>query len=135
MFKFNFRNTKIRAGSIRTYDILVLLEWMIRNVWNVFNDKNAKTTSMKTMSSHISENWWKRQKYVGITDMIIDTQARFFSIFFVFSQGDSLTNPILVTAFQLFGPVGHRSPSNLTRLTPWPTRPLSPFSKIWGKRN
>ena len=84
MFKFNFRNTKIRVGSIRTYDILVLLEWMIPNVWNIFNDKDAKTTSMKAMSSHISENWWKRQKYVGITDMIIDTQARFFSMFFVF---------------------------------------------------
>ena len=28
------------------------------------------------------------------------------------SQGESLTNPILITAFELFRPEGHREPRN-----------------------
>ena len=28
------------------------------------------------------------------------------------SQGDSLTNPMLITAFELFRPEGHREPRN-----------------------
>ena len=76
------------------------------------------------------------------------------------SQGDSLTNPMLITAFVQVWPKGHREPRNevgslssTDRLlgvwtgnlpiligTPWPTRPLSqrvfpnsshPGQKIW----
>ena len=50
----------------------------------MFNDKDARMTSMKAMFSHISENRWKGQKYVGMTDMVIDKETRFFSNVFLF---------------------------------------------------